>query len=74
MKTYNDIFIATRNALRDAGIEGYNLEARVLLATAAGKSSPELLRDMRLYTTTQVEKTAEEFTARRLAGEPMPPI
>ena len=35
MKTYNDIFIATRNALRDAGIEGYNLEARVLLATAA---------------------------------------
>ena len=71
MKTYNDIFISTRNALRDAGIEAYNLEARVLLARAAGKSAPELLRDMRLYTTPQVEETAAAFTARRLAGEPV---
>ena len=71
MKTYNDIFITTRNALRDAGIEAYNLEARVLLARAAGKSAPELLRDMRLYTTPQVEETAAAFTARRLAGEPV---
>ena len=43
MKTYNDIYIATRNALRGAGIESYMLEARVLLSTAAGKSSQELL-------------------------------
>ncbi len=71
MKTYNDIFIATRNALRDAGIEAFNLEARVLLARAAGKSSQELLRDMRLYTTPQVEETAASYTARRLAGEPV---
>ena len=71
MKTYNDIFIATRNALRDAGIEGYNLEARVLLATAAGKSTQELLRDLRLYTTPQVEETAAAHTKRRLAGEPV---
>ena len=71
MKTYNDIFIATRNALRDAGIEGYNLEARVLLATAAGKSTQELLRDLRLYTTPQVEETAAAYTKRRLAGEPV---
>ncbi len=71
MKTYNDIFIATRNALRDAGIESYNLEARVLLARAAGKSPQELLRDMRLYTTAQVEQAAADFTARRLAGEPV---
>lgn len=71
MKTYNDIFIATRNALRDAGIEAFNLEARVLLARAAGKSTQELLRDMRLYTTPQVEETAASYTARRLAGEPV---
>ena len=71
MKTYNDIFIATRNSLRDAGIEGYNLEARVLLATAAGKSTQELLRDLRLYTTPQVEETAAAYTKRRLAGEPV---
>ena len=71
MKTYNDIFIATRNALRDAGIDSYNLEARVLLARAAGKSTQELLRDMRLYTTDQVEKATADYTARRLAGEPV---
>ncbi len=71
MKTYNDIFIATRNALRDAGIESYNLEARVLLARAAGKSTQELLRDLRLYTTPQVEETAAAYTKRRLAGEPV---
>ncbi|MBR0355408.1 MAG: peptide chain release factor N(5)-glutamine methyltransferase [Oscillospiraceae bacterium] len=71
MRTYNDIFIATRNALRDAGIEAFNLEARVLLARAAGKSTQELLRDMRLYTTPQVEETAASYTARRLAGEPV---
>ena len=71
MKTYNDILIATRNALRDAGIEAYQLEARILLARAANKSTQELLRDMRLYTTEQVEKAAADFTARRLAGEPV---
>ena len=71
MKTYNDIFIATRNALRAAGIESYSLEARILLARAAGKTPQELLRDMRLYTTGQVEKTVADYTARRLAGEPV---
>ena len=71
MKTYNDIFIETRNALRDAGIESYNLEARILLARAAGKTTQELLRDMRLYTTDQVAKTTADYTARRLAGEPV---
>lgn len=38
MKTYNDIYLETRNALRASGIEGYTLEARLLVATAAGKS------------------------------------
>lgn len=71
MKTYNDILIATRNALRDAGVEAYQLEARILLACAAGKSTQELLRDMRLYTTDQVERDTAALTARRLAGEPV---
>ena len=35
MKTYNDIYLETRNALRASGIEGYTLEARLLVATAA---------------------------------------
>ena len=46
MKTYNDIYMLTRNALRDHGIEGYTVEARLLVATAAGKTTQELLRDL----------------------------
>ena len=45
MKTYNDIYLQTRNALREHGIEGYSLEARLLVATAPGRTAPELLRD-----------------------------
>ena len=35
MKTYNDIYLQARNALREHGLEGYSLEARLLVATAA---------------------------------------
>ena len=71
MRTYNDIYLSTRNALRTHGVEGYNLEARLLVATAAGKSVQELLRDISLYTTAGVEQKAEELTRRRLSGEPV---
>lgn len=71
MKTYNDIYLSTRNALRAHGVEGYTLEARLLVATAAGKSVQELLRDISLYTTAGVEQKAEELTRRRLSGEPV---
>ena len=71
MKTYNDIYLSTRNALRAHGVEGYNLEARLLVATAAGKSVQELLRDISLYTTAGVEQKVEELTRRRLSGEPV---
>ena len=71
MKTYNDIYFAARNALRQHGVEAYNLEARVLVATAAGKTPAELLRDLSFYTTPAVEKKVEDFTARRIAGEPV---
>ena len=71
MKTYNDIFLKIRNTLRENGIEGYSLEARLLTATAAGKSTQELLRDMSLYTTPEVEKKALALTERRVSGEPV---
>ena len=71
MKTYNDIYLETRNALRASGIEGYTLEARLLVATAAGKSVAELLRDINLYTTAAIDAEVQELTRRRLAGEPV---
>ena len=35
-KTYNDIYFVVRNKLRESGVEAYGLEARTLLAAAAG--------------------------------------
>ena len=71
MKTYNELDINTRSTLKRRGIEAYALEARVLVASAAGKSVQELLRDLSLYTTAQVEEQVNAYTARRLAGEPV---
>ena len=71
MKTYNDIYLETRNALRANDIEGYTLEARLLVATAAGKSVSELLRDINLYTTSAFDARVKELTRRRLSGEPV---
>jgi release factor glutamine methyltransferase len=70
VKTYNDIYLEARRALRGAGIEAYGTEARLLLAAAADKSPAEFLRDLRLYPGGDFEVRAEEMLRRRLAGEP----
>ena len=71
MKTYNELYLSTRNILRQRGVEGYNLEAKLLVAQAAGKTTADLLRDMNLYTTDAVEQKVLDYTARRLRGEPV---
>ncbi|MCQ2557579.1 MAG: peptide chain release factor N(5)-glutamine methyltransferase [Oscillospiraceae bacterium] len=71
MKTYNDIRIATRNTLRDNGIETYNLEASVILSQASGKTTADLLRDGMLYASPEVERKVADYIRRRLAGEPV---
>ncbi|MEI3101797.1 MAG: hypothetical protein V8T45_08500 [Oscillospiraceae bacterium] len=38
MKTYNDIYLSTRNLLRQNGIEACDLEARILVAGAVGRA------------------------------------
>lgn len=70
-KIYNDLYIATRKALRDAGIEAHSLEARILVAHSAGKTTNELMRDMMLYTSGDTEQILESLLKRRLAGEPV---
>ena len=71
MKTYNELYITTRSTLKRSGIEAYALEARILVASAAGKTVQQLLRDLNLYTTPQVESLVTDYTARRLRGEPV---
>lgn len=70
-KTYNDIYFKIRTALRENGVEAYALEARVLLAAAAGKSKEQLMRDLYLYTSDEIEEKAAEMLQRRLNGEPL---
>ena len=71
MKTYNDVYMQARNELRESGIVGYNLEARLLVATAAGKTTQELLRDLSLYTTAEMADKVAALTERRISGEPV---
>lgn len=70
-KTYNELYIDTRRRFREAGIEAHSLEARLIVAHAAGKSPSGLLAELRLYTSDEVARTVEELTARRLSGEPV---
>ena len=41
-KTYNDLYLATRTALKNAGVEAYALEARLLVAYAVGKTKEKI--------------------------------
>jgi release factor glutamine methyltransferase len=70
VKTYNDVYIEARRALRTAGVEAFGIEARILLAAAADKSVEDFLRDIRLYPGGDFEMRAKEYLERRLAGEP----
>lgn len=71
MKTYNEIYLTARNIFRQYGLEAYNLEAKLVVSKAAGKTVAELMRDLNLYTSDKVIEKVSEYTARRLKGEPI---
>ncbi len=70
-KTYNDIYFSVRKQLRESGVDAFALEARILVAAAAGKTTEELMRDLNLYTSDAIADKAEEMLSRRLKGEPL---
>lgn len=70
-RTYSDLYIDVRRRLREKGVEAYQLEARLILAHAAGKTVDALLRELPLYASDKTEETANELTERRLADEPV---
>ena len=69
--TYNNLYMDIRQKLRRAGIEAATLEARELVAFAAGKTRQELLRDGGLYVSQEVEQRTAALAERHLAGEPL---
>ena len=71
MRTYNDLTLMARKQLMQENIPGFQLESRLLVAYAAGKSVSDLLRDMNLYTTEEVADRVRSCIQRRLDGEPV---
>ena len=70
-KTYNDIYIQARKRLKDAGIEAYGLEARLIVARAADKTMEKLLPDLPLYSSDELARKVRQMVDRRIAGEPV---
>ena len=70
-RRYSELYITARSALRAAGVEAADVEARLIVASASGKSTAKLLRDMGIYATHAVEERTGELLSRRLAGEPV---
>ena len=71
MDTYNDIYLNARRKLRTAGIAAHDLEARLIVAYASGKTREELLTTSRLYVTDySIPRAVDEMIERRIRGEP----
>ncbi len=71
IKTYNDIYLECRKTLKSAGIESFNLEARLIVSAAANKTKEEFYRDIKLYALGETEAKVKDMMDRRLAGEPV---
>ena len=71
MKTYNQLCIDARNAIRSTDSENPNMEARNLVAFAAGKTMGELVRDYMLYAGDEIEHKVNALVERRKSGEPL---
>ncbi len=69
--TYNDLYLDARRALKGAGVEQAQLEARELLCFAAGKSRESFFRDLTLYASDGAAARFRGLMERRLKGEPV---
>ena len=61
--TYNNLYMDIRQELHRAGIDAATLEARELVAFAAGKTRQELLRDCGFRYFTTFEQGKPRFQA-----------
>ena len=73
-KTYSDIYIEARRRLKEAGIEEYGLEARLILARAADKTVEKLMQELNLYSSDEFAADVAKMVQRRIEGEPVPYI
>ena len=69
--TYQELLLKTRKALEQAEISSAQLEARLIVSTATGKSRDELARDLRMYADAERVEAVTSLLKRRLDGEPL---
>jgi len=70
-KTYNDLYLEIRRRIKEMGVSAYSLEARLIVAAAAGKTREGLMKSMPLYASPDVEVKALDMLKRRSGGEPL---
>lgn len=72
IRTYNDVFLAVRKRLREEGIEAFDIESRLMVVAASGKTREQFMRDRHLYVPGDTfENTVDSMLQRRIAGEPI---
>jgi release factor glutamine methyltransferase len=66
------VFLEVRKKLREAGIEAFDFESRLIAVAASGKTKEMFMRDRHLYVPDDsFENAAESLVRRRISGEPM---
>ncbi|MCL2079579.1 MAG: peptide chain release factor N(5)-glutamine methyltransferase [Oscillospiraceae bacterium] len=72
METYNDVYLRIRKSLKSAGITSPELEARMIISSASGKTKEEVLAMSKIYATdAKIKAKIEDSLSRRLKGEPL---
>lgn len=69
--TYQNLYLDVRRALRLAGVEAAQLEARELLCHVTGKTQEQFWLDINYYASGQVERQVRDLLAKRLEGTPI---
>ena len=72
METYNDIYLRVRKRLKSSGVEAPEFEAKLIVASCAGRTRAQMLAISTVFATDITIRTKiEECLERRLTGEPL---
>ena len=69
--TFDSLYIKTRNVFRAGMITSPELEARLIVEKASGKTRAEYIRDGQLDVPEKIAEAVQGYTERRLLGEPV---
>ena len=72
MTTFNELYLTTRRKLRDVSHGAHDLEARLIVAHAAGKTREELVNSSKFFVTdSAIINSVNDMVRRRIEGEPV---